>query len=178
MNDLKPFSETITTGSEVPTSPVLHAEPEEVTLQLGSQEWQKLLEQIGEWKKRGGTLNAVLRDKRNQKIKLKVSDIKTDAKTKRDWNQASRESRVFHALADQADLSSNERDKLLWMIPVTVSNMKRLQQVILDKYRGLDLTEAQTKADAYRKSILGEISKSVKNLIPQGNYYHPKVGWY
>jgi len=76
---LKPFSETITTGSEIPTSPVLHAEikntrkklkpfSETISTEAESQyqkfvdspEWRKLKKQIEEWKKSGGTLHAKL----------------------------------------------------------------------------------------------------------------------
>lgn len=77
--NIRSFSEKITTGSRTtfrstPRSSFFR-NYQEVELEMGTKDWQKLLQGIRKWKKEGGTLKAKLKGKK-ESIKMKVKVAK------------------------------------------------------------------------------------------------------
>ena len=187
MENLKPFSEEITTGNTDNTESqflkINNNFGEQTTLKLGSQEWQKLLANIRQWKKTGGTLHAKLSGKKTtsriqkpEEDRSKPKDVSADMDVEADYS----------ALRHQYRTTDPEHKVFILFCIQEEAEMQR------EKGRSLDLGEEEVAADRAQNEIyelkpeekkawIDHVKNQPKNWTPYsafGEFYHRDVGWY
>ena len=73
--DLTEFIRQLTQEEEVTNAPFSEKINSEMTLTMGSKQWQKLREEIKKWKKTGGVLKAKLKGKKGKETKKRIKEL-------------------------------------------------------------------------------------------------------
>jgi len=165
---IKAFSETITTGSE--------SQYQEIELELGSKDWKKLLGQIRDWKKKGGTLHARLSGSK-KKVALKISEPEIDPREgEATFDQITRQfESAYPGTGSEFDAALDKASNAGW-------NAYYIYDVLHDWFSGerqnIGPEGKEMIKFAFPELLEYEYNETPKNNIPRGNYYHPQVGWY